>query len=62
MNKEGFTLLELLVVITIISILSSIALVNLKSAKEKGQDDYKLVCQNIETKKIVDKDFCKEIE
>ncbi len=38
MKKSGFTLIELLVVITIIGILSTIVVVNLNSARGRGQD------------------------
>ena len=37
-NNKGFTLVELLVVIAIIAVLSAIAIVNLNTARNKGND------------------------
>jgi len=39
MNKKGFTLVELLVVIFIIGVLSSVVLVSLASSRMKSRDD-----------------------
>jgi len=38
MNRRGFTLLEMLIVIAMIGILSSVAIVNFNSAREKAND------------------------
>lgn len=37
-NKKGFTFIELLIVIAILGILASIIMVNLRSAKARGQE------------------------